>query len=444
MKRHLHKLNQIYNKFIYSFKILYQKPNKLALITKELYRIPKKVKILFGITSLFIGYILLAEIEVSSPGEGIISGVSNRLEIVSPASGFINQFSIKTGDKVEKDQILFSYTNIDVLHQERTLTNLVEFASERIEELEDNKILLNKILDGSISNESEYFSIAKNLKSKTLSAYRELYGYILLGMEITSLRAQYIAQIKESAELENQINILKKKGSLLSTARAPEIEKLNNNSEISRTMSLITTGELNGQRILREIALSEKKYTARLIGEIQENEDQLNRLKKEKLENSGQMELLRNKIRANSVLSPIDGVVLSIEKDLEKGSYVEASNLVMVIKKQQNSRVVEGKILAKYRPFISPQLPVKIVVNSPGFKKIIRGKVTKISADSFTDRERMGQERFYSVQVNPEQDTIISADHDGLPVMIYISSKKISVLNYLTALISDNITFNVW
>ncbi len=73
---------------------------------------------------------------------------------------------------------------------------------------------------------------------------------------------------------------------------------------------------------MREISLQEKKYTARLIGEIQENETLLNRLKKEKLENSGQMELLRNKIRANSVLSPADGIVLSIEKDLEKGSYV--------------------------------------------------------------------------------------------------------------------------
>ncbi|MGO2346113.1 MAG: HlyD family efflux transporter periplasmic adaptor subunit, partial [Providencia sp.] len=259
-----------------------------------------------------------------------------------------------------------------------------------------------------------------------------------------NLRAKYIAQIKESSELENQINILKKKEILLKNAHAPEIEKLNNNADISRTNALMTTGELNSQGLLREIALSEKKYTARLINEIQENETQLNRLKKEKLENSGQMELLRNKIRANSVLSPANGIVLSIEKDLEKGSYVEASNLIMVIKKQQNARVIEGKILAKYRPFITLQLSAKIVVNSPGFKKIIHGKVTKISADSFNDREKMNQERFYSVQITPEQDTMILPEHDGLPVMIYISSKKISVLNYLTALISDNITFNVW
>ncbi|HBO21406.1 MAG TPA: hemolysin secretion protein D [Providencia sp.] len=411
---------------------------------KKPYQLSKKVKILIGITSIFIGYILLAKIEISSPGEGIISGVSNRLEIVSPASGFINQFNIKTGDKVNKDQILFSYTNLDVFHQEKTLTNLVDFSNEKINELEENKNLLNKILDGEISNESEYFSVSSSLKSKKLSAYRELYEYILLHMEINNLRAKYIAQIKESSELENQINILKKKEILLKNAHAPEIEKLNNNADISRTNALMTTGELNSQGLLREIALSEKKYTARLINEIQENETQLNRLKKEKLENSGQMELLRNKIRANSVLSPANGIVLSIEKDLEKGSYVEASNLIMVIKKQQNARVIEGKILAKYRPFITLQLSAKIVVNSPGFKKIIHGKVTKISADSFNDREKMNQERFYSVQITPEQDTMILPEHDGLPVMIYISSKKISVLNYLTALISDNITFNVW
>ncbi|EMX6284936.1 MULTISPECIES: HlyD family efflux transporter periplasmic adaptor subunit [Providencia] len=410
----------------------------------KLNQLPKKVKILLGITSLFIGYILLAKIEISSPGEGVISGVSNRLEIVSPASGFINQFAIKTGDKVEKEQILFSYTNLDVFHQEKTLTNLVTFANERINELEENKKLLNKILDGSIKTESEYFFFAKGLQSKTLSAYRELYGHILLRMEISNLRDKYISQIKESSELEKQINILKKKDLLLKNARAPEIEKLNNNAELSRTNALMTSGELNAQGLLREISLLEKKYTARLIGEIQENETLLHRLKKEKLENSGQMDLLRNKIRANSVLSPANGVVLSIEKDLEKGSYVEASNLVMVIKKQQDTRVIEGKILAKYRPFIAPKLSAKIVVNSPGFKKIISGKVTKISADSFTDRERTNQERYYSVQITPEQNTELLPEHDGLPVMLYISSKEISVFHYLTALVSDNMTFNVW
>ncbi|MEQ4676370.1 HlyD family efflux transporter periplasmic adaptor subunit [Providencia vermicola] len=410
----------------------------------KLNQLPKKSKILLGITLLFFAYTLLAKIEISTPGEGVISGGSNRLEIVSPASGFINQFAIKTGDKVQKEQILFSYTNLDVFHQEKTLTNLVSFANERIDELEENKKLLNRILDGSIKTESEYFFFAKGLQSKTLSAYRELYGHILLNMEINDLRNKYISQIKESSELENQIKILRKKDSLLKNARAPEIEKLSNNAEISRTTALMMSGELNSQGLLREISLIEKKYTARLIGEIQENETLLNKIKKEKLENSGQMELLRNKIRANSVLSPADGVVLSIEKDLEKGSYVEASNLVMVIKKQQDTRVIEGKILAKYRPFITSQLPAKIVVNSPGFKKIIRGKVTKISADSFSDRERANQERYYSIQITPEQHTEILPEHDGLPVLIYISSKEISVLNYLTALISDNIIFNIW
>lgn len=70
--------------------------------------------------------------------------------------------------------------------------------------------------------------------------------------------------------------------------------------------------------------------------------------------------------------------------------------------------------------------------------------MSKISADSFSDKDRMTQERFYSVQITPNQDSVIEPEHDGLPVMIYISSKKISVLNYLTALIGDNISFNVW
>lgn len=411
--------------------------NKLSLI-------PKKIKILIGLSFFFFTYITLAEIEISSPGEGIISGVSNRLEIVSPTSGFINMFNLKAGDSIEKDQVLFSYTNLDVFHQEKTLSHLVSFANERIDELVENKVLLNHILEGKITNEDEFSSIAKNPKSKILSAYKQLSEYMLLKMETYNLTEQYTAQTKELVELQNQLKILKRKGSLLSSAGAPEIEKLNNNTDISRTVALITTGDLNAQSLLRQMALSEKKFTTQLISEIQDNETQLSRLKKELLENTGQAELLRNKIRANSVLSPTDAVVLSIEKDLEKGSYVEASDLVMVLKKHQDTRVINAKILAKYRPFITLKLPVKIVVTSPGFKKVIRGNVTQISADSFIDKEKIGQDRFYSVQITPEQGTVLLPEHDGLPVMVYISSKKISVLNYLTALISDNITFNVW
>lgn len=417
---------------------------KLKNCISNIFRTSKKIRVFIGIISIFITYLIFAEIDVSSPGEGVISGTSNRLEIVSPASGFINQFNIKTGDNVNKDQILFSYTNLDTFHQEKTLTNLVSFASDRISELEENKKLLNNILDGEINNESEFLARTTHKKSKTFSAYKGLYENILLHMEIHNLKEQYIAQNKDLIELKNQITILKRKGKLLASAGAPEIEKLNNNADISRTTSLVTTGELNAQGLLREIALSEKKYTTKLISEIQDNEDQLNRLKKERLENIGQVELLQNKIRANSVLSPTDGIVLSIEKDLEQGSYVEASNVVMVIKKNQDSRVIDAKVLAKYRPFISLELPAKVIVNSPGFKKIILGKVTKISADSFADKERMSNERFYSIQITPMQDTVILPEHDGLPVMVYISSKKVSVLSYLTALISDNISFNVW
>lgn len=421
-------------------KIYYLKLHKLS----KLRLLPKKVKVLFAAACLFIAYIAFAEIDVSSPGEGVISGISNRLEIVSPASGFINVFNIKTGDNVKKNQVLFSYTNIEAFHQEKTLTHLVEFANERIDELEENKILLNAILKGNITSEPEFLSQIKTDKSKGLSAYKKLSEYLLLQMETSNLQAKYASQIKELTELNNQITILKRKGALLIKAGAPEIEKLNNNADMSRTIALITTGELSAQELIREIDLSTKKYTTNLIGEVQNNEDQLNRLKKENLENRGQMELLRNKIRANSVLAPADGVVLSIEKDLEQGSYVEASNLVMVLKKHQESRVIEAKIAAKYRPFIAPKLPVKIVVNSPGFKRILHGTVTKISADSFTDNDRVSQERFYSVQITPEQNTIISSENDGLPVMVYISSKKISVFNYLTALLGDNISFNVW
>ncbi|HHR6162325.1 TPA: hypothetical protein ACS73E_003276 [Providencia alcalifaciens] len=81
---------------------------------------------------------------------------------------------------------------------------------------------------------------------------------MLLIMETNNLQAQYLAQNKELTELQNQIKILKRKEVLLNNARAPELEKLNNNTEVSRTLALINSGELTAQKLIREISLLEK------------------------------------------------------------------------------------------------------------------------------------------------------------------------------------------
>lgn len=134
-------------------------------------------------------------------------------------------------------------------------------------------------------------------------------------------------------------------------------------------MSQITTGEISLLALQNDIKLANNRFRSSVLEQLNNNAEQLEQLRREHLENRGQLELLRNKIKANSILSPANGVILSIERSFEKGSYVENSQPVMTIKKNDENKVVDARILAKYRPFIFTGTTTKITVNSPGYKK---------------------------------------------------------------------------
>ncbi|HBA8085280.1 TPA: biotin/lipoyl-binding protein, partial [Escherichia coli] len=61
------------------------------------------------------------KIDIVTPGTGVISGSSDKIEVTSPSSGLINEFSIKKGQQVLPGDVLFSYTNLDVFYKEKSL-----------------------------------------------------------------------------------------------------------------------------------------------------------------------------------------------------------------------------------------------------------------------------------------------------------------------------------
>lgn len=121
---------------------------------------------------ILIIYICVAKIDIVSPGTGVITGASDKLVIVSPDSGFINKFDLQTGSPVKIGDILFSYTNLDVFHQEKTLNELVSFADRRIQNLEEDQRLLKMILAGEVPEENKFLVGSTEIFSQELSAYK--------------------------------------------------------------------------------------------------------------------------------------------------------------------------------------------------------------------------------------------------------------------------------
>ncbi|EBC8161521.1 hemolysin secretion protein D, partial [Salmonella enterica] len=192
----------------------------------------RKMLAVFMTVAALIVYICVAKIDIVSPGTGVITGASDKLVIVSPDSGFINKFDLRTGSKVNIGDILFSYTNLDVFHQEKTLNELVLFADRRIVSLEEDQRLLKILLAGEISEESEFSTENKDFFSQELSAYKLLNEYFSLRNEEKNLKLREEKMIEEKNDLHDRLLLLKRKGNLLKSARAPEIEIINNKTEI--------------------------------------------------------------------------------------------------------------------------------------------------------------------------------------------------------------------
>lgn len=407
-------------------------------------KISRKFFMLLATIVFLIIYICIAKIDIVSPGTGVITGASDKLVIVSPDSGFINKFDLKTGSKVNVGDILFSYTNLDVFHQEKTLNELVLFADKRIRVLEEDQRLLKIILDDNVTEEMKLQVGNDNDFNQELSAHKFLNEYLSLRFEEENFKRRENKMLEENEDLNNRQLLLKKKGRLLKLAGAPEIEIINNQTEISQIISQITAGDISLLSLQNDIKLADKRFRSSVLEQLSSNSDQLVQLRRERLENVGQLDLLRNKIKANSVVSPIKGVILSLERNFDKGSYVENSQPVMTIKKNNENKVIDAKILAKYRPFIFVGAKSKIIVNSPGYKTNIVGEVTKISADSFSDDERNGVERYYKVEIKPDDESVISPEIEGVQVNVFVLSKRVTLLNYITALVGNNLVFNVW
>ncbi|EGM6584019.1 hemolysin secretion protein D, partial [Salmonella enterica] len=165
----------------------------------------RKMLAVFMTVAALIVYICVAKIDIVSPGTGVITGASDKLVIVSPDSGFINKFDLRTGSNVNIGDILFSYTNLDVFHQEKTLNELVLFADRRIVSLEEDQRLLKILLAGEISEESEFSTENKDFFSQELSAYKLLNEYFSLRNEEKNLKLREEKMIEEKNDLHDRL-----------------------------------------------------------------------------------------------------------------------------------------------------------------------------------------------------------------------------------------------
>ncbi|ASQ15842.1 HlyD family secretion protein [Enterobacter cloacae] len=388
-------------------------------------------------------YIILSEIDIVSPGQGVITGENDKVVIKSPSSGFINSFNLQEGDQIEKGTILFSYTNLDYNHKGITLKDLIAFNNKKIKFLQQDSKLLESLLVTPSS------PIVIDMESASEFGYLSYYSFReendALKMEEKSLQEKEKLLNEEIKLRENQIAHLQRKDNLLRNGGASDIDILTNSADMERQKTDLINVKVNFLTLKIDNSSAKSKFKVKLYEQIHSIRDKISVLERDNIENKGEVSLMNDKVSTNSVTSPFSGKVLKIENNLKEGSFIEQYQPVVTVKQDNIGRVIEAKFDTKYRPYLYEGADVKISVNSTAFTKNFTGKISKISADSFVDNARNNSEqRYYSVTVDTFDDIELSLLPEGIEVNVFATSKKVSIFEYMIATLKSNIVFNVW
>lgn len=395
------------------------------------------------VTMIVLLYIIFSEIDIVSPGQGVITGGNDKVVIKSPSSGFINSFNLQEGDQIEKGMVLFSYTNLDYTYKGITLKDLIAFNNKKIKFLQQDSKLLESLLAAP--------SIPVNLDKEATSEFGTFSYYSFkeendaLQMEEQSLQEKENLLNEEVKLREKQITHLQRKDDLLRKGGASDIDVLTNTADIERQKTELINVKINFLTLKNDISNAKSKFKIKLYEQIYSIRDKISDLERSNIENRGELELMDDKVSTNSVTSPFSGKVLKIENNLKEGSFIEQYQPVVTVKQDNIGRVIEAKFDTKYRPYLYEGADVKISVNSTAFKKNFTGKISKISADSFVaNAQNNHEQRYYSVTIDTFEEIEPSFLPEGIEVNVFATSKKVSIFEYMIATLKSNIVFNVW
>nr|WP_284694917.1 HlyD family secretion protein [Photobacterium galatheae] len=188
-----------------------------------------------------------------------------------------------------------------------------------------------------------------------------------------------------------------------------------------------------------QIDVSSKKSAIfnELSDRLTRTTDKLYDIKDELALNANELALAKLKIDRSTIHSPINGVVLSLEENVGVDYFLEESEAIMLLQKDESDVVISAKFLAKYRGDISLGMNVNIQPSLASAKTTFKGTITRISEDSFEDDRKNDDSRYYKVTIIPSENIPLS---EGTEVNVFAVGGTVTVFDYIRSVLVKNKT----
>ncbi|MBU1383837.1 MAG: HlyD family type I secretion periplasmic adaptor subunit [Alphaproteobacteria bacterium] len=411
------------------------------------------IVLFFGI---FLGWAALAPLDAGAYAEGQIAVSGNRQAVQHREGGVVSALHVAEGDTVRRGQILLQLSSGELRATERGVTSQVYALIAQRARLTAERDQLR-----AIPTPPEFADLPADdlaLARESLRIQQLQFGARRSGRSTeTGVLSQRVAQLNEQiagyqrqidANLEQQRLIQEELAGMRSLADqgyAP----LTRVRALERTAAQLDgeMGSLRSQVARSREAIGETRLQMSGVStELNEDvADQLRQIDVQLNELRPRMTELRAQIARTEVRAPASGEVVGLTI-FTQGGVIQPGQTLMEVVPRDASQV----IVAQVKPTDIDNLRVGLSteVQFPGLRErnppTIHGRVTRISADSFTS-DQTGETYYRAEIVVPasELETLGRAAtslRPGAPVQVIILLRKRTALAYLL----EPLTNNLW
>lgn len=406
---------------------------------------------------LFLGWAAIARLDAAALAPGKLAVDGQHQTVQHREGGIVREILVREGLKVEKGQVLIRLAAADVEAQERALsaqaiTLLAQRARLQAEQL-GSSVITPPSEFTSLTSPADRMDIDQAMRIQeaqlrtrlaVVQAQRGALGE--RGAGAGNLGRGYQRQI---GAINSQIGSLDQEMASLREVAAKGFVSQNRVRALERTRAelegqlgqysatVAQTQDQAGEARLQSLE-AQGRYLERTASDLRDVESALNEV-------LPKLDAARDQLARTQIRSPATGIVVGLQV-FTPGGVIAAGQRLMDIVPDKATLSVEGRLSVQDGDDVMVGQKAFVSFDSLHERSLppLEGKVTRVSADSFTD-EKTGESYFTaSIEIRPSQLALIQQVRGvafklraGMPVSIQIPLRERTALQYMVDPISS-------
>lgn len=419
--------------------IAYMSSLSQAALEKPTHKSQMIVWIILLVVIWLIYWANQAELDKIVRGDGKVVPSSKIQIIQNLEGGIVEELFVKTGDKVDKGQILLKLDNTQFASSfgESELKQAeLESKSQRLSAEAFNKEFNIKLPESAST-------AIKQLYEREYQLYQARQKQVLtsdriLVEQIEQKKLELQDAITQKKQLTRSLNLLKKEVNfmrpLVKQGVASQVDLLKLEREENEALSKLKAIEFSIPKTRSAITEARSKRTDAKEQFSNEAHEQLNKVLAEKEQLKQSISALQDRVDRTDIKSPVNGTVKQMFVNTIGGVVQPGSDIVEIVP-EDDTLVLETKILPADIGFIYAGLKAKIKFTAYDFAIYggLDGTVTQISADTITDEEGNS---YYIARIETDKNHLGTEQNPlfllpGMTATIDVIVGKHTVLDYI-------------